>query len=213
MAKRQDVLSDRVRAILEKHQGIQLDIGGGGNPQKGFVCLDIRPLKTVDVIWNVERFPWPLPDECCIRAMASHLLEHINSSMGDPRVFPLITLLLKKKIITPQEAREYIGEIEDTPRFIRFMNEVWRILKPDGQFLIAMPHGYSPGQLQDPTHCSPRNENTWAYFDPLEPNTNGLLYAIYRPLPWKISYISFSPAANMEVLLEKRLDDRSYHGK
>src|SRR3972149_2839692 len=151
------VLSDKVKALLKAKQGIQLDIGGGGNPQKGFVNLDIRPLETVDIVWNIERFPWPLPDECCIRVMASHLVEHINPSFGDARVFPLIQLLLKKKILTLQEIRDYIGEVEDKPRFIRFMDEVWRIMKPDGQFMIAMPHGYSPGYLQDPTHIAARS--------------------------------------------------------
>lgn len=205
------VLGDKVRELIKESSGIQLDIGCGAHKQKNFVGMDARPLEGVDVVWNVERFPWPLPDECCIRVMTSHLLEHIQSGMGDPRVLPLIQLLLKKKIITAQEAREYIGEIEDQPRFIRFMNEVWRIMKPDGQFMIAMPHGSSQGFLQDPTHVSARNESTWAYFDPLEPNTQGLLYSIYQPRPWRISEMHWNPAMNMEIVLEKRRDDPSYH--
>lgn len=206
------VLGDRVKKLLKEHQGIQLDIGGGLSPQPHFVNMDIRDLPTVDIVWHFEHFPWPLPDECCIRAMASHILEHINSSFGDPRVYPLIELLLKKKVITPAEAREHLGEYEDTPRFMRFMDEVWRIMKVGGQFMIAMPHGSSQGFLQDPTHVSARNESTWAYFDPLEPNTKGMLYAIYQPKPWRITNLSWSPAGNMEVILEKRQDDRSYHG-
>ena len=205
-------LGEKVRKLLKEKQGIQLDIGGGGAPQKNFINIDVRPLPTVDIVWNLARYPWPLPDECCIRAMASHLLEHIPSDMGDGRVFPLIELLLKKKLLTPAEVRESIGEYEDVPRFVRFMNEVWRIMKPGGQFMVAMPHGRSQGFLQDPTHVSARNETTWAYFDPLEPHTGGLLYGIYQPSPWRITHLSFSPAENMEVVLEKRLDDRSCHG-
>lgn len=206
-------VSKKVQDLLKANQGIQLDIGGGAHPQKNFICLDIRPLETVDIVWNLERFPWPLPDECCIRVMASHVVEHINPSFGDPRVYPLIQLLLKKKVITPKEAKEYIGETEDVPRFIRFMNEVWRILKPDGQFMIAVPHGNSQGMLQDPTHINFCNPATFAYFDPLEPNTQGLLYRIYFPKPFRINHISFSPAANMEVVLEKRREDKSYYGE
>ena len=48
--------------------------------------------------------------------------------------------------------------------FVKFMNEVWRVLKPRGEFAITTPHGWSPGYLQDPTHCNPCNENTWFYF-------------------------------------------------
>lgn len=85
--------------------------------------------------------------------------------------------------------------------FIRFMNEVWRVLKPGGEFAIATPHGYSPGYLQDPTHCNPCNEATWAYFDPEHPSG---LWTIYQPKPWKIKMLAWDPSANMEVVLVKR---------
>jgi hypothetical protein len=86
--------------------------------------------------------------------------------------------------------------------FMRFMNEVWRIMKVDGQFAISCPHGYSSGYLQDPTHCNALNEYTWAYFDPEE--GNGLLYNIYKPKPWRINYLSWQPTGNIEVVLKKR---------
>jgi hypothetical protein len=93
---------------------------------------------------------------------------------------------------------------------IKFMDEVWRICKVDAQFVIAMPYATSPGFYQDPTHVNQRNEITWAYFDPLEPNTQGLLYKIYKPKPWKITHLSWECNGNMEVILEKRMVDRSY---
>jgi SAM-dependent methyltransferase len=94
--------------------------------------------------------------------------------------------------------------------FVQFMDEVWRVMKPDAQFAIACPHGASPGFLQDPTHCNALNETTWSYFDPLCPYTEGVLYAIYKPKPWRIEHLSWSPAANIEVVLSKRREDRSY---
>lgn len=139
--------------------------------------MDMRPLEGVDIVWDVEEYPWPLPDECVLVATASHLVEHIN-----PARFG----------------------------FIKFMDEVWRILKYDGEFAIACPHGSSQGYLQDPTHVNQISESTWAYFDPLEPNTGGALYQIYRPRPWKIKYLTWSPNANIEVVLIKRRIDVSY---
>jgi SAM-dependent methyltransferase len=94
--------------------------------------------------------------------------------------------------------------------FVNFMDEVWRVLKPDAQFAIACPHGASPGFLQDPTHCNALNETTWSYFDPLCPYTGGALYRIYKPKPWRIEHLSWSPAANIEVILSKRREDPSY---
>jgi hypothetical protein len=84
-------------------------------------------------------------------------------------------------------------------------------MKPDGQLAIACPHGYSPGQLQDPSHCNPSNEATWAYFDPLEDKADGLLYRIYRPKPWALVKMFWAPEGNMEILMRKRRDDHSYY--
>lgn len=200
-----------IEQLLKERSGIRLDIGGGGNPQPGFVNMDVRALDGVDIVWNATRFPWPLPDESVLVAMASHLIEHIPPFGPDPRLLGLIQLLLNKKLISEDEVAEYIGDTSSTPMFIRFMDEVWRVLKPDGEFAIACPHGYSPGFLQDPTHTNEVSEATFAYFDPLEPNTGGMLYRIYRPKPWRIKYISWSPAANIEVVLAKRREDRSYY--
>lgn len=166
-----------IERILKEKSGVQLDIGCGENKQPGFVGMDYRELPGVDIVHNWNNYPWPLPDESVIRAIASHVVEHISPIDGN---------------------------------FLRWMDEVWRIMKYDGQLAIATPHGYSPGYLQDPTHCNPCNETTWAYFDPLEPRTQGLLYRIYKPKPWKIEVLNWSPAANIEVLLRKRREDISY---
>jgi len=163
-----------VRALLADHAAVDLDIGCGANKQPGFIGMDIRPLPGVDIVHDVEVYPWPLPNDCVRRAVCSHLVEHINPHKGN---------------------------------FIKFMNEIWRVMKVGGELMIATPHGYSPGYLQDPTHCNPCNEWTWAYFDPAEKQTDGYLYNIYRPKPWRIKYLSFNPNANIELVLVKRKDD------
>lgn len=98
--------------------------------------------------------------------------------------------------------------------FIQVMDEIWRVLKPGAQFAFVVPHASSPGYQQDPTHCNMINETTMHYFDP-DPERTGLggqLYGFYQPKPWKIVKQYFSYMGNLEVLLEKRPDDRSYHG-
>lgn len=153
--------------------GIQLDVGCGGNKHgPDWTGIDKRPLDGVDIVHDLEVFPWPLEDESVIRAIASHVVEHINPAGGI---------------------------------FLSFMDEVWRVLVPDGQFAIAAPHGSSQGYLQDPTHCNPCNQNTWAYFDPEA--LDGMLYNIYQPKPWKIERLYWSPAGNIEVILRKRNDN------
>lgn len=71
-----------IEELLKEKQGIRLDIGGGDNPNPGFVNIDILPLSKVDIVWDIETFPWPLPDECVLTATASHVLEHINPHKG-----------------------------------------------------------------------------------------------------------------------------------
>lgn len=197
--------SKEVQALLKKNaQGIKLDIGGGGNPQPGFVNIDFRPLPTVDIVWNLELFPWPIPDESVSIAIASHLLEHISPTAPDAMASQLIKLLLKKKVLTPAEVSEWIGEVEPGPLFMRFMDEVWRIMKPDGQFMIAVPYAESVGFAQDPTHINMINENTMLYFDPVEPRAQGVLYNIYKPKPWRVEVNTYDLTGNMEIVLRKR---------
>lgn len=168
---------DEIAEILKRHnQGIKLDIGCGANKQPGFVGIDNRKLPGVDIVQDVEKFPWPLPDGCANLAVASHLVEHIDPHGGV---------------------------------FLRFMDEVWRILKYGGQFMIATPYAGSHGYFQDPTHCNPCNEATWAYFDPLE--ADGILYKIYKPKPWKIDINTWHVNGNMEIVLSKRKEDPSYY--
>lgn len=131
-------------------------------------------------------------------AIASHLVEHIPPFAPDPRLAGLIRLLADKGMVSHEDITEYCGEVGGTPTFVRFMDEAWRVLKPGGEFAIAAPHGNSQGFLQDPTHINGLNEATWSYFTPGHP-----LYDIYRPKPWIIKHLSWSPNANIEVVLVK----------
>ena len=165
-----------IEQLLNEKSGIRLDIGCGLNKQPGFVGMDIQPLSSVDIVQDWLSFPWILPDESVIQAIASHVVEHV------PRV-------------TYRDGKSHWT-------FVEFMDEVWRVLKPDSQFAIVMPYCLSMGYYQDPTHVNPCNEVTWLYFDPEA--QNGLFYNFYKPKPWKLENIAWNPAANMEILLRKR---------
>lgn len=82
--------------------------------------------------------------------------------------------------------------------FVKFMDEVWRVMKMGGEFAIVTPHGYSPGYLQDPTHCNPCNENTWLYFAKDHPYRS-----FYNCKPWAIKYLAFDYTANIDLVLVK----------
>lgn len=186
------------------NKGIFLDIGGGDNPRPGFVNMDYRPGDKVDVVHNCLKFPWPFEDESVATAMASHLVEHISPDVSDPRVENLVNLLITKGVISKDEVYEAIGEHQSVPLFMRFMDEVWRVLKVGGEFGMEYPYGGSIGYWQDPTHVNGISQNTWRYFDPED--VSGL-YNIYRPKPWKIKHNAYQINGFAQVVLVKRGKD------
>lgn len=204
------MIDTKIKRLIEERQGINLDVGGGANPNKGFINLDILDLPEVDIVWDFNRTPWPLPDECVLKAVASHVLEHILPTYETARLEPLVQLLVKKKVFTQKEADEELGR--PSRGFLGFMDELWRVMKPGGQFAFVVPHADSPGYRQDPTHVHMMNETKMHYFDPdPEMKTMGpALYNFYKPKPWRIVVQYFKPDGNLEVLLEKRILDPDY---
>lgn len=200
-----------IEKLISDNQSIKLDIACGASKNQGFVGLDMQDLPGVDIVWDLMRFPWPIPDECVSLAVASHILEHVPPDMGDSRVEPLINLLIKKKVLSTKEVLDNIGDIKSAPRFIRFMNEIWRVMKPDGELMISAPYAGSAGDFWDPTHINHINEYTWSYFDPLDQLTGGMFYKFYRPKPWKKKINNYDVNRGMiEVVLIKRRMDKSY---
>ncbi len=132
----------------------------------------------LDIVHDLETFPWPLPNECVSVAVCKHVIEHINPAKGT---------------------------------FLKFMDEAWRVMKYDAQIAIVVPYAGSPGYWQDPTHINPCNETTWSYFDPLDNLTQNWLYKIYQPKPWEVEMRTWHITGNMEVVMKKRRDDKSFH--
>lgn len=71
-----------ISAVLDAGRTLRLDLGCGEHKQDGFVGIDIRPLAGVDIVCDLESYPWPLPDGCASLLMAAHLVEFIDPSRG-----------------------------------------------------------------------------------------------------------------------------------
>lgn len=69
-------MSGESRRRLKK--GILLDIGAGETRRPGFVTLDKRALDGIDIVHDLEAFPYPLDDAACLTIVASHVVEHIK---------------------------------------------------------------------------------------------------------------------------------------
>jgi len=171
------MVSESLAALFLTDEEIRLDIGCGHDPTAGFIGMDIRHLPQVEIVHDVNIYPWPIPDGRISFAVCNHLIEHIP---------PVV-----------------IGSNGTWFPFLSFMDEAWRIMRFGGEFGISYPHGASDGFMRDPTHCHPMNEHVWSYFDPLQKSIDRILYGVYRPKPWRIKLTNVSSSMNITVVLEK----------
>jgi SAM-dependent methyltransferase len=71
--------SGSLSKLIEEHKSIKLDIGCGANKQKGFIGMDKRKLPGVDIVQDLEKFPYKdIPDDSCSTILGSHIIEHIK---------------------------------------------------------------------------------------------------------------------------------------
>lgn len=105
-----------------------LDVGCGLNKVEGAIGVDIVKLPTVDIICDLNQYPYPFKDNSFGEIYARQIIEHL----------------------------------EDIPKF---MDEIWRILKPKGVLHLETVHYTSHWAVQDPTHKHLINTTMFEYFD------------------------------------------------
>lgn len=143
--------------LLNVKAGVKLDLGCGNFKQgPDWLGIDARALSGVDIVHDLEVFPWPLPNSCVHTVAMSHLFEHIK---------PWLTL--------------------------QFMAEIHRVCKSDAQVFISGPYGVDFHYIQDPTHCNPINEATFAYWD-----CHNYLWNVYSPPVFHLLSFERIPVSN-----------------
>lgn len=133
---------------------VTVDIGCGTR-KEGDVGIDYYPYPGVDVVHDLTRFPWPIPNGTFDRAVSHQVIEHLPHSES----------------VAGQDV------------FFAFFDEVWRILKPGGIFAFDVPHYGWPDAYCDPTHRRFYSEKAFNYFwtperDPLYPRKPWQLVSI-----------------------------------
>lgn len=73
---------DPIAELLKKHQGevLKLDLGCGDNKEQdvGWIGMDVRALLGVDVVQDLQKFPWPFADGTFSLLSAHHVIEHLD---------------------------------------------------------------------------------------------------------------------------------------
>lgn len=95
---------------------------------------------------------------------------------------------------------------------LRLMPELYRVLKPGGALLVAVPHGSSDDAWENPHHRSYWSERTFAYFTPDlyraegTPGYGATQGGQYPP--WGIAWVRMSPYA--EFLEQAQQDPEAF---
>ncbi|NIV33076.1 MAG: methyltransferase domain-containing protein [Anaerolineae bacterium] len=60
---------------------IVVNLGSGRTPKTAnHILVDRIPYPEVDIVHDLEVYPWPLEDNCCDCIVANHLLEHLHDT-------------------------------------------------------------------------------------------------------------------------------------
>lgn len=59
----------------------KLDVACGQNKTPGFFGIDIADREGVDLVYDLENFPWPIPDNSVDEIVCSHYIEHTKDMM------------------------------------------------------------------------------------------------------------------------------------
>ena len=72
----------------------KLNVGCGNDIRQGYVNLDVSPLPGVDVVHNLEIFPWPFEDNSFDEIILQNVLEHLSDTI---QVIEEVWRILKHK--------------------------------------------------------------------------------------------------------------------
>lgn len=67
----------------EQSKIVKVDLACGGSKMgPEWLGIDILPFPGVDIVMDLEDYPWPLPDGFASTILASHIIEHISPAKG-----------------------------------------------------------------------------------------------------------------------------------
>lgn len=58
--------------------GVRLNLGAGDDIRSGWVNTDLAPLEGIDVVHDLNVYPWPWPNDSVQEIVARDLLEHLD---------------------------------------------------------------------------------------------------------------------------------------
>lgn len=151
---------------------LKLNLACGDNRIEGYYGIDAFKTKACDYVLDLQKYPWDIESESAEEIICSHYVEHINHDT-------IMKDLVESFAISSnyEELRKNflirVGYIKEKMRhpfmpsdgLFKFMEEIYRILKPGGKIRIIAPYYASMRAIQDPTHVRSIGEVTFMYFN------------------------------------------------
>jgi ubiquinone/menaquinone biosynthesis C-methylase UbiE len=132
---------------------IKLDLGCGKNKQAGFLGIDRREFEGVDGVVDLTK-----PGKWEFNAY--FMDKHFPLQEGDPDED---VLTLPDNSVEEVHCSHFLEHLTGLQR-VQFMNELWRVLIPNGKAKIITPHWCSSRAYGDFTHqWPPVGEMYWWY--------------------------------------------------
>jgi len=132
---------------------IKLDLGCGKNKAAGFLGVDRRKFEGVDAATDFTqpgkwRFEAPVIGGLTLDIVATTLSELVKNALP-PHVYTL-----PDSSVEEIHCSHFLEHLTGLQR-VQFMNELWRVLIPDGKAKIITPHWCSSRAYGDFTHQWP----------------------------------------------------------
>jgi predicted SAM-dependent methyltransferase len=158
----------------------KIDLACGDSKKEGYFGIDTAAIDGVDCVHDLNVFPWPLEDNSVEDIYCNHYVEHIPHDDWQS--------VLKESSSFQEFKEKALKDPKDG--LIKFMNEVYRILKPDGKIIITVPHLQSTRAFWDPTHVRFLHDVSFYYFNKEWRDTNKIShYGIEGNFDISFSYL------------------------
>lgn len=124
---------------------VKLNLGCGKHYKLGFINVDVSPHVKTDVVWNLDKYPYPLKDNSVDYILAMAIIEHLEDLVAfmeeahrilkpggelrfrTPLAFTVVdSLLTHKQHITPDTFRPFLRNNKESVMTIkRFTGKLW----------------------------------------------------------------------------------------
>lgn len=165
---------------------LKLDLACGDAKREGFAGIDIAKTNSTDYVVDLQQFPWPIESESADEINCSHYIEHIPHTNYKAELNNILD-----KSNSFEEFKENLKNSKpELDGFIKFINEIYRILKPGGTAKLVAPYYSSIRFVGDPTHVRPIGDSTVWYLSKQWIDDNKLThYGLECNFDIKLSYL------------------------